>query len=77
MDAQQVDQVDIKDSLSAILKENTDNQKSTKAATGRPEIMDSQTLAKGIDDDMDRTIHFNNEDSKSNLNSEQYKTLRQ
>lgn len=39
--------------------------------------MDSQTLAKGIDDDMDRTIHFNNEDSKSNLNSEQYKTLRQ
>lgn len=55
-------------------KENTDQQKSTKAATGRPEAMDNHTLAKGIEDEMDKTIHFNHDETRSNLNSEQYKT---
>ena len=49
----------------------------TKAATAKPDAVETVTLERhdlGYDE-MDRTIHFNKEDSKSNQNnSEQYKT---
>ena len=69
-----------KDSSSLVTKDNdnTDGNnggKSTKATTKLNLGVDSNQIAQYMDDEMDKTVHFNKDDSKSNMIPEQYRTL--